>query len=208
MLSSVVRLCLTAALVGQSESHLQVIQNPHITGAQTCETSCSAQALDVTTVIQTTLPVQPDTFHSITPVKYLGVTVPVYRFQQPARLSSKELPFSIINVASIGWEDDVRVISVPHEKAIDSWYVGYKWDVLVCTTCEEMKHLGWRFSSLDGQNSFYSLIVTHGTDVEGISISLFGDAIALGEGLFDTLSFGVPAPAWMLALVSTSTVVQ
>ena len=109
------------------EAHLQVVSNPHVgvtpvgkhfsDSAQTC----SLPVLDPATIIQTPMPVQPDTFRSVTPVEYLGNTVPVYRFQQPARLSPKELPFSIVNVESIGWVDNVVAVSVSPEKAADSW---------------------------------------------------------------------------------------
>jgi len=101
---------------------VQVISNPHMPqSAQTCHTPCSAQTLDPSTIIQTQLPVQADTFQSLKIVKYLGTPVPVYQFKQPARLSSLELPFSIVNVQSLGWADDVVVVPVAEEKGLDSW---------------------------------------------------------------------------------------
>ncbi len=63
-----------------------------------------------------------------------------------------------------------------------------------------------RFTSADGTHSFFALIVAHGENAAGERISLYGDAsaVALQEGVFSALNFGVPAPAWLLALASTT----
>ncbi len=65
----------------------------------------------------------------------------------------------------------------------------------------------FRFNSADGSHSFYALIVAHGENAAGEAISLHGDAEALRDGVFHAFSFGVPAPAWVLALASASGVV-
>ena len=78
--------------------------------------------------------------------------------------------------------------------------------MLISTDCDQPKHLGWKFNSVSGASSFYALIVAHGENKNGQAISLHGSGVAIEEGAFafDTLKFGVPAPAWVLALLSVS----
>ena len=73
----------------------------------------------------------------------------------------------------------------------------------MCTSCDEYKHLGWRFSSVTGDHSFYALIVAHANERGAESVSASGDMVALQEGVLNKFNIGVPAPAWVLALMST-----
>jgi hypothetical protein len=85
---------------------------------------------------------------------------------------------------------------VPMDKASDSWFPGYSWSIVACSACDGPKHLGWRFEPITAAAGpgFYALIVDY-ADGEG-------EKAAAGAELdADRLSIGVPAPAWMTALL-------
>merc|ERR1712113_1086164 len=109
----------------------------------------------------TTLPrlaVQPDTFLRIETKKVVGMEIDIYHFKQPGRLSYLELPFKLLPLRAIDLTD-VGVIEVPTNQAMDSWFPGYAWSVLVCSRCEGT-HIGWKFTPTDGKGqAFYALIV-------------------------------------------------
>lgn len=89
-----------------------------------------------------------------------GQDIQLYHFKQPRRLSNLELPFKILPLRRIDL-DGVRIVEVPPQQALDSWFPGYAWSILVCTRCEEGLHLGWKFTptSTQGAEPFYALIV-------------------------------------------------
>uniref|UniRef100_A0A7S0B850 CULT domain-containing protein n=1 Tax=Pyrodinium bahamense TaxID=73915 RepID=A0A7S0B850_9DINO len=140
--------------------------NPHVlprgtadecTIAGSCE--CPAQQLVINSA--TMLPwlaVQPDTFLRVETKKTMGMEIDIYHFKQPGRLSELELPFKLLPLRAIDLTD-VGVIEVPADRALDSWYPGYAWSVLVCSRCKGT-HIGWKYTPTDGKGqAFYALIV-------------------------------------------------
>jgi hypothetical protein len=82
-------------------------------------------------------------------------------------------------------------------------YQHYKWDILVCNTCDRMLHLGWRFTPKDSEaagsgEAFYALIVDYSEDKRRASEA------AAERGLLQDLVVGVRAPAWLIALASST----
>ena len=61
-------------------------------------------------------------------------------------------------------------------------------------------HLGWKFTS-DNGDAFYALIVTHMTKQR---VAEANDKIGILEGL----KIGRSAPAWMLAMMATQTMMS
>merc|ERR1719313_2982202 len=102
-------------------------------------------ALNPFNVVQHQEVVQSDTIQSITRKIYLGVPVPLYRFRQSSRLTSKPLPFQIVLVNRLD-QSGVLTIPVPMTQAADSWFPEYYWSIVVCESCGTMKHLGWKFT--------------------------------------------------------------
>ena len=89
-------------------------------------------------------PLQPDTIQSVVPVKLRsaastpsffagGFRAPVYHFLQSPRLveTGKQLPFKLLLWRQV---NSRTVVSVPVDgpSAADSWFPGYKWDLLLC----------------------------------------------------------------------------
>ena len=136
-------------------------------------------------------PLQPETIRSIVPVKMrnggYGATgsltgfsssfrAPVYHFVQSPRLvdEGKQLPFKLLLLRQV---NSRSVVSIPVDgvSARDSWFPGYKWDLLLCANWNtvreaatgaaageqdsdspaaevgsiQVQHLGWRFSRVD-----------------------------------------------------------
>lgn len=70
-------------------------------------------------------------------------------------------------------------IEVPPRDSFDSWFPGYRWSVVLCTSdAAEVQHLGWRFTPIEvedaGRNDdpiaidgFYALIVENSEEGVG-----------------------------------------
>eukprot|EP00929_Paragymnodinium_shiwhaense_P115338 TRINITY_DN84112_c0_g1_i1.p2 TRINITY_DN84112_c0_g1~~TRINITY_DN84112_c0_g1_i1.p2 ORF type:complete len:218 (-),score=63.47 TRINITY_DN84112_c0_g1_i1:331-984(-) len=84
--------------------------------------------------------------------------VHIYHFKQPRRLSSLELAFEVLPLRQIDLMG-VEVVQVSPRQALDSWFPGYAWSILVCSRCEG-QHLGWKFTPTGTSGeAFYALIV-------------------------------------------------
>ena len=86
---------------------------------------------------------------------------------------------------------------MPPKQAADSWFVGYQWSILVCGNCMEGEalHLGWKFTAANG-DAFYALIVAHMTKQRAAEANA-------KIGLMEGLKIGRSAPAWLLAMMAT-----
>ena len=171
-----------------ADRHAEPNANPHQHGALDC--TCPAQFLNPQNLHTTLKSTQADTFISTEIAKVASLPMVLYNFRQPARLNHQQLPFKIVLMDSIG--QGALEIEVDDHQARDSWFVGYQWSVLVCTTCQNnMAHIGWKFSSTDGTGeSFYALIVRVKEDNQGRT----GTVV---EAFRDMLSIGQPATQWM-----------
>eukprot|EP00941_MAST-03F_sp_MAST-3F-sp1_P000650 g650.t1 len=92
----------------------------------------------------------------------------------------------------------VHSYQVPSEAAADSWFVGYRWEVVLqnCPSGGDPLHLGWRFTSTSNRlDSFYGVIVAY-NEQEKIEADS-GVRIPFAE----KMKVGVPAPTWMIALL-------
>ena len=146
--------------------------------------------------------IQSDTFLAVETAKVSGVSVPLYNFRQPARLSTLQLPFKILLVNKVG--AGTVALPVHMKQAQDSWFEGYFWDVLVCESiCDSessgVTHIGWKFNSIaNPSKSFYALIVRTSEDTTQRS----GEN-SVAEALREYLSVGQPASLWILGLLAT-----
>ena len=165
---------------------------------------CRAQDIVPTQIMTTPLATQTENLQKVTYIKYLGRKVPIYHFLQSRRLTNNALPFKVALMKSIDLEDIVE-IQVPLKQSLDSWFPFFQWSVIVCNRChsEKAKHLGWKFTSSQGE-SFYALIVDY------VEKRTERNAVSVEESVVevvDTLFVGENAPAWILAsLASISTV--
>eukprot|EP00931_Biecheleriopsis_adriatica_P012907 TRINITY_DN114173_c0_g1_i1.p1 TRINITY_DN114173_c0_g1~~TRINITY_DN114173_c0_g1_i1.p1 ORF type:complete len:250 (+),score=62.04 TRINITY_DN114173_c0_g1_i1:87-752(+) len=161
---------LVAPAFGREASSIVASGNPHIpaecpTSSEGSSCECPAQRLLELTAenLVPHLPVQADSFLRLEPRKANGLQVNLYNFKQPARLSELELPFRILPLRRVDLTD-LQVIEVPQKQALDSWFPGYAWSILVCGRCQGL-HLGWKFTpaargaSNTVQEPFYALIV-------------------------------------------------
>lgn len=154
---------------GRESCTLLATGNPHMP-SQCLESSeksaggcdCPAQRLLELTAqnLVPQQPVQSDTFLRLETRRANGLEVNLYNFKQPGRLSPLELPFKILAVRQVDLTD-IKVIEVPAQQALDSWFPGYAWSILVCERCQG-RHLGWKFTPAKvgpQQEAFYALIV-------------------------------------------------
>jgi len=210
MLIMVVASCLASGFARVDV--IQAVENPHMQdreaseggkcsadGSTSCVQSCPQQgALDAAMILTDAIMTQPDTLLRIERKKYMGMEVPIYFFKQPNRLNPQELPFRIIRTRHV---DTTGLVFVPVDPQFshDSWFPLYKWDVLVCVMCDKMMHLGWRFSPKEAGTGevFYALIVDYAENQRSAEA-------AAERGLLEQLTVGVRAPAWLVALASTS----
>jgi len=200
-----------ACLLAVCEARVDVIrsvENPHMEGdareggkcAADCVGACPQQgALDAASILTDPVMTQPDTLMMIARKTYMGVNVPIYHFKQPDRLNPKQLPFRLIRSRTV---DPTGLVIVPVDarSSHDSWFPQYKWDILVCNACDKMLHLGWRFTPKEPGTgeAFYALIVDYNEDQRRT-------AEATSErGVLEELSVGVRAPAWLIALATTT----
>merc|ERR1712216_764028 len=141
---------------------------------------------------------QADTFKAIVKKRVWGMDVPLYLFQQPARLSALELPFKLLLVRHVPLEGLVE-LSVDPREAMDSWFVGYALTIVVCERCDGVTHLGWRFTSTSGADSFYALIVDYHDD-ENEKVRSLSEMM---EAVAEQLTVGMKAPAWMVGMLAS-----
>mmetsp|Transcript_32143 Transcript_32143/g.50174 ORF Transcript_32143/g.50174 Transcript_32143/m.50174 type:complete len:233 (-) Transcript_32143:215-913(-) len=203
---------LLSPLAAEQIDVLEAVENPHMAGRQgSClksegaeeqETGCeSCQALGPVAlpfVLNEPVSTQTDTLLRIEHKVYMGAQVPVYHFKQPHRLNPGQLPFKLIRTSFI---ESSGVIEVPVDPkaAHDSWFPQYYWDILICNSCQGVQHLGWKFNPKDpssGLAPFYALIVDYKEnkkrEAEG------------ARDVLEGLSVGVRAPAWMIAMATTT----
>mmetsp|Transcript_13068 Transcript_13068/g.15769 ORF Transcript_13068/g.15769 Transcript_13068/m.15769 type:complete len:231 (-) Transcript_13068:291-983(-) len=171
-------------------------------GAPTSISTCGAGLaglINPASIISTPMPTQSDTFLGVVTKNIFGVEAPVYHFKQPARLSEAQLPFKLLLVRQLPAENVVE-IDVPRKIALDSWFPNHYWSVLMCGSCEENLHLGWKFTSVYGDKSetFYALIVDYNDDERKSALR------TLGGNIIEELRVGMKAPAWMVGLLATT----
>ena len=166
--------------------------------------AASMQAVDKDAIIVQPLSTQADTLIRIESADVHGMPVPIYSFKQPSRLSHHELPFKVLPVTRVPGVEHVVALRVPEENARDSWFVGYRWDVLVSLECDKPVHVGWKYSSIseDSSDVFYALIVKTNDDDPLSAASSFAEAIRA------KINVGVPAAPWMLALLASQVPVK
>ena len=131
-------------------------------------------------------------------VKVGEVSVPIYQFKQPERLSSLQLPFKIVLQKNLPTNDDLYELEVGQE-GLDSWFIGYKWSVLVCSSdCNGRNtHIGWHFKPVNsGEKGF----CPYRQDRQGRQWYILWISL---EAFREFIQVGVPAPAWMLTLLAT-----
>lgn len=174
--------------------------NHHVTNSECSthedyvETSpCSTTtAIDIVNVIRRPKNTQQDTLQRIIEVLYMGSPIPIYLFKQPSRLSEAELPFKLVLLRTIGDFDGIEVVHTPKSiNAYDSWFPGYRWDCIVCKSCDGYTHMGWQFSN--GQDKFYALIVDYVTKEQEGTLRIM-----------KKLEFGVKAGPAILSLMALS----
>mmetsp|Transcript_19748 Transcript_19748/g.27723 ORF Transcript_19748/g.27723 Transcript_19748/m.27723 type:complete len:211 (-) Transcript_19748:147-779(-) len=184
------------AISGNPHATPQCLPEEHAKGVgaqQSC--LCPAQQLTVANLALDPVETQADTFLSLVHKPFMGVKVPVFQFKQPSRLSELQLPFKIVRMRHID-QDGLVQIPVPAQMAADSWFPGYSWAPVVCTSCKQVTHLGWKFTSKSGRDSFYGLIVSYGENNAG--------AAGIVDKIAEALQVGVHAPEWMTAFVAAT----
>eukprot|EP00933_Yihiella_yeosuensis_P000427 TRINITY_DN100655_c0_g1_i1.p1 TRINITY_DN100655_c0_g1~~TRINITY_DN100655_c0_g1_i1.p1 ORF type:complete len:219 (+),score=45.83 TRINITY_DN100655_c0_g1_i1:60-716(+) len=145
-----------------------------------CE--CPAQSLNELTAanLMPQMRVQADSFLHLEKKSARGMEVNLYHFKQPARLSPLELPFKLLLLRQINLQN-IQVFEVPPQQALDSWFPGYAWSILICNQCQG-RHLGWKFTpaGAGAQEAFYALIVEaiEGDEAEAIATGVHKDFLA------------------------------
>lgn len=157
---------------------------------------CPAQNILPHLIITSPKVTQPDTFKALVRKEWMGIDVPLYLFQQPARMSTLELPFKLLLVRDVAQEGLVE-LQVDMNKAIDSWFVGYYWSVILCEKCDGVTHLGWKFTSTADAESFYALIVDY-HDSNEVKVRTYSGML---EAVTEKLHIGMKSPAWMISMM-------
>ena len=213
-------LLLSAVIRGE----LAVEGNPHADDHSTASACCPAQRLPPETLLPlpTALATQRDTFVKVRARLHAGVSVDVFTFRQPPRLSHLELPFDLALVADV---DPTGIIEIPApaKDAADSWFPDYSWDHwVVCqgTADAAPQHLGWRFTRkpgvTGGVESFVALIVAardREAEAEATarvrvpvsaSSAVREDEVEAGAEALN-MHVGVEAPGWLVSLMAAVT---
>lgn len=150
-------------LASPEEKEFEVIPNPYDT-----DTTCFPNLdgfLEPYYLLTKPLLTQPDTFQELSYAKIMSVPVPVYRMQQPARISEKQLEFQLVLVKDLSSSSKASIQAVPvdFEIAKDSWFPGYYWSPLVMSCGSNgVQHVGWKFTALDKHAElphFFALMV-------------------------------------------------
>ena len=184
----------SCALARAREASISATGNPHMSQMSQCAgegCECPAQKqLDLSLMNLVPLqPVQADSFLGMEKYEAKGMEVNLYNFKQPARLSELQLPFKLVLLRTLDFTD-LHVLEVPKKQALDSWFPGYAWSVLVCGRCEG-RHLGWKFTpsaSRGDADAFYALIVEVASAEERMAgaeseTQLLGGLRAVGQPL-------------------------
>lgn len=154
---------------------------------------CVAQDIIPTNIISLPMTTQQDTLDSIVWMEYLGKEIPLYQFKQSPRLTASPLPFKLVLLND--WAKSMLLeLPVPEEQARDSWFVGFRWSVIVCVNGGRPFHLGWRFVNDHGED-FLALIV---------EVAEAERAAPLGARVAEILRIGQKAETWMLAALITA----
>eukprot|EP00035_Acanthoeca_spectabilis_P020174 m.431501 g.431501 ORF g.431501 m.431501 type:complete len:217 (-) comp17309_c0_seq1:1651-2301(-) len=204
------RTVFAAAVMGVTRAQLPsksvfATGNPHIDGSG-FNVAAATALITPGNVVYTPKETQPDTLQKIVTVSFLGLPLPVYLFRQPARLNTGQLPFKLVLLRSIEGLEGAHVLDTPGEKAYDSWFPGYRWDVVVVDAAEtkvksrwsrsrkastSVTHMGWQFSN--GVDKFYALIVEYvGTESESNKV-------------LSSLRVGITASPAILSLLALET---
>lgn len=202
--------CLLVLVLGATACSALLVDDIQITGNPfmpktpapegTCDGTGCQLFVDPTQIIMTPMVTQPDTLTAIVQRKYMGMMIPLYLFRQSPRLTSRPLPFKLLLQRQIDMAG-VTELTVPMHQAMDSWFPQYHWSVVVCTGCDGLTHLGWKFTSNAAPGeSFYALIVDY---FEKEKITADASASML-DAIRDTLRVGMRAPAWMAAMALAS----
>ena len=190
-------IAMAAAVMGAAgTASVRPIPNPHVSDPTKIAMFISNRFVPQNTIFSPTQ-LQPDTFLSMETVKVDEASVPIYQFKQPERLSSLQLPFKLC--CSKAFLQTMICTNLIGQQGLDSWFIGYKWSVLVCSSdCNgKNMHIGWHFKPVNsGEKGFYALIVK--TDKKGNGIF---SGVSL-EAFREFIQVGVPAPAWMLTLLA------
>jgi hypothetical protein len=208
------------ALFFDGETEVEITANPHddhnstLSSASSLSSSwghCSStncvsnlqNLLDPANIFMHVLKTQTDTLKEIEMITLSKSsssdsdirTIPIYTFQQPNRISTRQLPFQLLLVTELTAPHGIT--TVDQKTASDSWFPGYYWSVVVVCDCASFtfQHVGWKFTSSlatttttttsvagqDYEESFYALIV-HLDKKETQQVRVFG----------------MQAPGWML----------
>jgi hypothetical protein len=133
--------------------------------------------LDPTYLISERLVTQDDTLIDVSSVTILGRSIPVYHFQQPARISTHQYTFQLVLVRELSavGRSSIQVVPVNDVKTSqDSWFPGYSWNPLVMTMIEistttngldpdndanqglvMQRHVGWKFTATQPHDSAF-----------------------------------------------------
>jgi hypothetical protein len=204
------------ALLFDGETEVEITANPHdhnstLSSASSSSSSsswghCSStncvsnlqNLLDPAKIVMHVLKTQKDTLKEIEMVTLSKSsssssssssnirTIPIYTFQQPDRISTRQLPFQLLLVTELTITAPHGITTVDQKTASDSWFPGYYWSVVVVCDCASFtfQHVGWKFTSEQDsyeESSFYALIV-HLDKKETQQVRVFG----------------MQAPGWML----------
>jgi len=104
----------------------------------------------------------------------------------------------MVLMQNVVMDGSVETLPVDTKQAVNSWFPGYYWSLLICTKCDTPLHLGWKFTpvSADAYVSFFALIVDYAGDRTQQQTSVFVEVA-------EELRIGVQAPSWMVALLAT-----
>lgn len=187
-----------------SQGDIQATGNPY--DANTCSAAeCRCPALDINPlhVVRTPLNTQPGTHVATVKRRLFGIETPVYVFQQSPHLTPSPLRFKVLPLSDI---DETGVVDIPVDdpKALDSWFPGFKWSIIVCARGDKWTHLGWRFRPAGvaeagaPPSGFFALIVDYNDEKNAHSVRV---AARSSEPI--DISVGIPAPDWMVAMAAT-----
>eukprot|EP00747_Dinoflagellata_sp_TGD_P185969 gnl/TRDRNA2_/TRDRNA2_42769_c0_seq1.p1 gnl/TRDRNA2_/TRDRNA2_42769_c0~~gnl/TRDRNA2_/TRDRNA2_42769_c0_seq1.p1 ORF type:complete len:218 (+),score=54.89 gnl/TRDRNA2_/TRDRNA2_42769_c0_seq1:43-696(+) len=187
-----------ADVLAPGNPHMPKKADPEHCDAGQCE--CPAQNLVISSAnLPARLAVQTESLLKLEQRAVAGIEVDIYHFKQPRRLSELELPFKVLPLRQVELTD-IEVMEVSPRQALDSWFPGYAWSILICARCEGT-HIGWKFTPTAGGEAFYGLIVETLDKEEE-------DALAAAEGRLGVLEglrvVGRPLAALGLAASAVS----
>eukprot|EP00039_Didymoeca_costata_P030375 m.29251 g.29251 ORF g.29251 m.29251 type:complete len:223 (-) comp8081_c0_seq1:98-766(-) len=195
-------------LRGGAGPQLVVTGNPHMPHEKSFEDvclggagGCEAEFLNPAQLagMPVNLAVQQESFAGIRKIKYMGMPVDVYKFNQPRSLSHLQLPFKLVLVRSLNLAD-VEVVEVPPTQGLNSWFLGYHWSILACNKCNRITHLGWKFTSnSDPEDFFFALIVDLAEEPQEERVDA---TVPLVDVVTELLKVGMRGPSWLVSMMS------